>query len=376
MQWPYIIFCYLSLFFLGFIDNSRGALYPEFLDFFQINSLQGALIFSLASLMGLIATIFTKWWLRVIGAINATRLGLLLHASSCVIMSFTPADSYPLFLFAALLFGTGVGIETVALNIIIGYTTTNEYRRRVFAGLHSMYGIASVISPFLAGQLIHYDISFQIFYFILSIPPFLVFLGTLKLKRLSIVKVETKEFILPRKLIVLLGLLMGCYVASEILVSSRLVFYIKELNLMSVENAKYLLTLFFTGLLFGRLAITLFHFSISSLNLLKLSMFLTLAISLIGILFYPPLLALTGLSMSVFFPTAMDYLGDIFGENFDIIMSKVFIAVGGLLFFIHWFFGFITEIFSIHFAIWILPVFVSIVLYILQFELKNLSNRA
>ncbi len=374
MRISYIVFCYSTLFILGFIDNSRGPLYPEFLNYFQVNPGKGSLIFSLASFMGFIATISSKWWLGLLGAINSTRVALVIHSVACLIMGLAPADNFYLFLFAAVLFGTGVGIETICLNLILAVSTDKTKRRRVLSGLHAMYGIASFAAPFFISLLKTRSENFQDIFLYVSVFPILILITTFRLKPLNISKESSDPFSLPLKHMLTLGVMMGFYVSSEIVLSSRLVFYIESLDIMDKVMSKNMLTLFFLGLLSGRVLFTFKHFDIDNRKLLIMSIAASLLVTLVGISFYPPLLVLNGFTLSYFFPTALDMLGEHFHEHLDIIMSRVFIGVGALLFIVHWGFGLLTETFGISISIWLIPVFMTIVLYLLQFRLKFLQE--
>ena len=116
MKFIYISFAYLSLFCLGFIDNSRGPVYPEILEYFNLTKSSGSLIFSLSSFMAFIGALTSKVWLGLLGAIRASKIALVLQVIACLIMGSVAGTEYgyKLFLLGTMLFGLGVGIQSVS----------------------------------------------------------------------------------------------------------------------------------------------------------------------------------------------------------------------------------------------------------------------
>ncbi len=374
MQKWYLFFSYASLFILGFIDNARGPLYPQILDYFQVSKIHGSLIFSLASGMSFIATLSSRWWLNKFGAINSNRIAIASHFLGCVLMGTATANSFWLFLLGSIVFGIGIGIESITLNLIIVKTSSPTNRRRILAGLHSMYGIASFIIPTIIGLLFKLNLSFQTIFLLMGALPVVLLLSTTSIHPLEIRKITRGMHSIPLIEIITVSLSFGLYVASEILISSRLVLYLEKVYLMNSTNSSLLLSLFFGLLLFGRLTFTFVHFNIHSNTLLKISTAGSLFFSLIGILFYPPALAICGLTMSFYFPCAMDFLGEHYHEAVEAVLEKVFIFVGAGLLIMHWVFGNIAEFLGLDIAIWMVPLFLVIVGYLLQFKLKFLQD--
>lgn len=378
MKYAYIAFAYLSLFTLGFIDNSRGPIYPEILKFFNISNTSGALIFSLSSLSSFLAAVFSKSWLQKLGALNSSKVAMIFYLIACLIMGkASPGPfGYYYFLIASLIFGLGVGIHSITLNLIINESSPTKHRRRVFSGLHSMYGIASLIAPFLIGNLASLNIPWQKYFIFIAIIPAVFFVLFIFLKPQNIRNENSEKLIISKYQQWILATVFACYICGEMLISTRLVVYLKNIKNLSGEVSSTYLSLFFLLLLIGRLTFTIKHFNTKSDKLLKISMGSSIISVILGIVYFPILLAVSGLTMSYFFPCAMDWLGEHFHTNMDAIFSKVMTIVGGCLVVFHWLFGVVAAQVGLDFAIWIVPVLHIIVLYILQFKTHFLAKSA
>jgi fucose permease len=377
MKIPYIVFAYLSLFALGFIDNSRGPIYPEILNFFNIDNTKGALIFSGSALSGFVVAVFARKWLPIHGALNSSKFALFVQSIACIGMGLVNSNEsgFYLFLLFSLTFGISVGVLSITLNLIINESTQLRLKRRVFAGLHSMYGVASLIAPFVIGKLFSFDIHWQTYFLTLGILPlgFLILFIGLRPQKLNSINIACINLTIKQQLI--LGTVFAAYICGEILISTRLVIYLNKVKGFSLQDSSQFLSLFFCFLLMGRLIFTFFHFEIESKKLLKISLISSILTLIGGILFYSPLLLISGLAMSYFFPCAMDWLGECFGKNMEAIFSKIMAIVGGALVVLHWCFGGVASVFGLDKAIWIAPLLHILVLYILQCRTDFLAKK-
>lgn len=368
MNIAYILLAYGSLFLLGIIDNSRGPIYPELLVTFNITKTQGSLLFSFASLSGFFISIFSQAWLKYLGVLNSSRLALLLDALACMIMGSVDlsASGYYQFLIGALVLGLAMGIKGITLNLLIIQADTGQYRRRIFAGMHSMYGIASLLAPIIIGQLFRFDLSWKSYFLYLAAISSFGLLLSFKTKRKSENVTQKRPSNLPTKKVIRYGFIFSLYVASEILISSRLVVYLTEVGHFSKESAAYYLSGFFMCLLAGRLFFSLRHIEVSSLRLLNISLIGSIIITITGILIYPPLLMLNGLSMSFFFPAGMDYIASVEGDSADYIMAKVMMSVSAGLVIMHLGFGLLSDFLGLSLSIWIVISMLGLSWYLLQ----------
>jgi FHS family glucose/mannose:H+ symporter-like MFS transporter len=370
MNVPYIIFCFASLFAFGFIDNSRGPIYPELLDQFQITKSSGSLIFSLPSLMSFLMALLSRFWLPKLGAINSTKISLVLIAISVYFMGGASKDpnGFNAFIMASALFGVGVGFLSIPINMIIANVVPLENRQKVFAGLHSMYGMASLIAPSILSIVFHQQYNWQNYLTALCLLPIIVFIFSLKINSQGINQQSDSQEKASRQTSIKLGVLFSFYVASEILVSSRLVIYLKEAWNMPLDQASSFLSVFFFTLLAGRLLFALVKFKVPLLRLLKTSALASIFFFLLGLYVHPLFLALTGGTMSFFFPTGMTWISAKYEKTSDAIIATVMTFVGGMIVSVHWFVGVISDGYGINTAMLLGVGLLSVVLYFLHTE--------
>ncbi len=372
VKWSFIILAYILLLFQSVLDNSRGPIYPEILSDFKIDAARGSWIFALASLSGLLANLTTRWWLPKIEAIHGTHIALiLLTISSYLFGSSLQYGTYILDL-SSILMGFGMGMGNVTMNILIARGTKEEFRRQFFSGLHSVYGIGSLSAPLILNIFLANQGTWSLFFQYLSIIPFLILITSLintsRYQHASLDRTIIKQKLsAPAKLRerISYGSVFGFYVASEIVISTRLVLYFTTEHSISLEQSRTSLSLFFLLLLLGRLLFTILPIKGSSQRWLIASCCTSLCIYFASILTTPYLLPLLGLSMSLFYPVAMDWLSKKFPTGFDWMTASVQTSVSLILVLMHIGFGHLSDLLGIEYAMYLVPAFQLICLTLL-----------
>jgi FHS family glucose/mannose:H+ symporter-like MFS transporter len=341
MNYRYIFLSYSALFILGFIDNSRGPIYPDILELFGIKQNIGSLIFSLSSLMAFIMALLSKFWLKRFGAVNATRFSVFSHLIAVFMMGFCARDRelFEWFLVGNIIFGIGTGIQSITLNIIIGKTTPLETRQKYFAGLHSMYGMASFIAPVVLSGVFYFNWSWQNYFMALAIVPLLQLLISAKTPVLHLNTIKETHPTFNLKTAITLGIILSFYVSTEVMISSRLSVYLNKVWSYGLDESAGQLGLFFMLLLAGRVLFTFYTPKINSVTLMKISASSTLLLLVLGMLVSPKLIALSGVTMSFFFPCMMTWITVQFGEHADDMITIVMRFVGGMIVAMHVLFG-------------------------------------
>lgn len=378
MKYLAVAFAYLCLFCLGFLDNARGPLYPYLLDYLAISPGIGSLFFSVSALAAFLMAIGSGKLIKTFSLLRLGQVGLLFFALSALILGQLPSGRLGLILLvtSSFLLGLGVGIHSITVNLITNQHTSQNFRRRVFAGLHSMYGMASFLAPMAMSMASGYGVSWKQFFLCVGVS----YLGLFFISFLFLSKVrEKKTPMLTQATKVIkpiwpMGLMFSCYMCSEVIFSSRLVFYLSSVH--GQDNAGVYLSWFFALLLIGRLGFAFLPLPFSSLNLLKLSAGSALIVTTIGISLWPQILPIVGLCMSYFFPCAMDLVAGYFElDELDQALAKVMIIVGGALVFFHVAFGQISNFLGANYSIWMIPLLLVIVLYILHTLSRDLASR-
>jgi fucose permease len=370
MNWAYIIFSYLSLFALSFLDNGRGPAYPDILSHFSISTQEGAYFFSLSSFTSIGVNLLAKHWLKWLGVVNSNRLGLLFLAGSGFIISLAAKNvSFSLLMLGAFVLGLGLSSLAITMNILVAQGSNSKNKRALFSGLHATYGVGSFLAPFLFNYLLSKNYIWSDYFFLVMIIPLVVFMSSLFMKE-NKKNEEKKNLHIPISFFkrVPFGLIFGMYVGSELVVSSRLVLYLQTAKGFSASLAGIYLSMFFAFLLAGRLLFALKHFPLSNRTLMFLSLITTMISFIAGIYIHPFFLSFLGLCMSYFFPISMDWLSDMFQEGVEFMTASVMTYIGIALGSMHFLFGFISDRYGIETAFLMIPALQSICLILLYFN--------
>lgn len=372
MRSSYILFSYLSLFVFGFIDNARGPVYPKVLEVFSLSSSEGSWMFTLTSLVSFSVSLAIPLWLSRFGAVRAGKAAMLFHAGALFFMGFAGLSgrAFWLFLLGCALLGAAIGIQSATVNLVVSKTASPANASRLFSGLHSMYGLASLLSPLLLGAVFSLGFSWQKTLIVLALAPLLHFFWQLKLPALDLSRSSGLGGGGGGKSSFKLGIIFSFYMATEILVSSRLAAYIYGTGAAGLDVASYSLTAFFIFLLGGRLFFSFYTPRASSRSLLLVSAGATLVFYLLGLLWHPFILPLTGASISYFFPFGMNHIKANYPDA-EAVIARVMIYCGAMLASMHFVFGMAADAFGMAKAMWIGPVLVVVVLVFLQLERRE-----
>lgn len=341
IRWSFVLLAYFSLFFMGLIDNIRGPIYPYILEELSLDSFSGSFFFALASFFSFVSTLTADYWLPLTGPSRSMKIGWTLVSLSCLALGLSSYMQSDLVLFIASSFlGLGIGTIGMSMNILISLGSTTQTRRRLFGGLHACYGIASLGAPLVFELFQNLQFNWgEIIALVslLSLPLFLSF------KKVQIKPEKSKE--LKKSLLAspLLSLMIGTYVASEIVVSSRLVLYLKEIQNFSSSDSSLYLSLFFFFLMLGRIAIAATNLKIDSVFLMKLSLLMTSLFVFMGLTISPLMICLSGLSMSIFFPCAMDMINHFYPKSFEKMTASALSGLGFIVTCMHLLFGAVAK---------------------------------
>lgn len=354
----YILLAYFSLFCSGLMDNIRGPAYPDILTCFGVTMSVGSLFFAVASFTGLPVIVFGRLWIAYVGEVRGQLISILLMGIGFlgVGLSGYLYNGYTEFIISAAVFGAGLGATSFTTNVLIAMGTNEGNRRRFFSGLHSMYGLASVIAPTMYALAIENSIGWQKVFIFLAATPLLIIIFFCRTKNLPRTRgVAQKVSRIPLKSTTILGLMMGFYAASEIAISSRLVLFIERTMSISVADATIYLSAFFALLLAGRFLFFAIPFPWSTKKWMYASAIVSLACSVAGVLWSPVFLPVCGLTMSIYFPLGMDEISKRFEGRADEVISFVMAYVNIALIFMHWGIGALADHVGVKFAMLLSP---------------------
>lgn len=375
--WGFIYLAYICLAGLSLVENARGAAYPEIISAFGIDTRLGAWIFTISCITGLTTNFSSRMWLSKWGAKKSTQMALLFIGSGAIAMAISAhVGSFAFLLASSGMIGIGTAMAIIAMNILIIEATSLAHRRRFYSGLHAIYGLAALFSPIAFAKSMDRGLPWYVFFLFVGGLSLFCYFTTLFIAK-SDSKIEVKKIAanVPFKIRSLYGLVISFYVSSEVIIASRLTLLLQDEFRYPMEQSKFYLSGFFFFLMIGRLFLAAKHFNMSNETLLKFSLGATLVISTLGLLLHPLFLPLMGLSMSYFFPVAMNYLSDSFKDKTDFVTTSVMTLMEVILIIVNLSFGYLIQYLGIKISFYLVPLFIFLSLLTLYFIKWTISKQ-
>ncbi|MCB0408083.1 MAG: MFS transporter [Bdellovibrionales bacterium] len=380
--WPYVMMAYAALLGLGFLDNIRGAVFENLIEDLHLTDSYASFFYVVPSTVAFVTSFYSQNFIARFGPVRALRIGLFFMALGFFALSFQ--QSFEWILVEAAVFGFGFGIVTVAQNVAIGFSASEQYRRQLFSGLHSMYGLSSLLAPLGAGVLfsLNYDWRFILgssagLPALVLISSFFLPLKPWILTQQSSSEAQTKNLLKVRRHILFFSLSLSLYLIAEISVSSRIVVYVRRTLALNSEEGTVYLTAFFICLFVSRLFFTFAPLKkLKTTTLLQLSLLSGAFLYTLGLTVSAWFLALSALAMAPVFPSAMDYVSDVFKEQRHIAMAYCTAFASMTVVFMHFSVGILTDLFGLQKALWVGPLSLILVSVLLSLEFKIINKSA
>lgn len=363
MNYSYIFLAYFALIALSLFDNGRSASYPYIIEFFNVKTSKASLIFTFGTVLGLCANLTAKYWLSFFGVVRSAFIAMICIITGAFVIYFSAKENnFTLTLIGASFGGLGMGFLSVAMNILVAEGSSDKLRKKYLSGLHGIYGLSSLSAPLMINFV--QDLGFKWFDFFLMIAIFgiLVLIFNFRVDDLHKENFkdvsQAKNISLKEKSII--GLFLGFYVGGEILISSRLSFYLVDYVGYTPELANKFLSIFFATLMAGRLSHAFFDIKYSSQKVIKYSLLLSIAFCALGLYVHPIFLCFLGLSMSSVFPLSIDWIKEKFPVDSHILIAFSMTSIGLVLSTLHISVGVISDYFSIRVAFFSYFIFMLI----------------
>ncbi len=349
LSWILIFSC-ASMFALGLGDNIRGPLFADLITHFDLTNTQASFSFAITSTFGFIGNLISSIVLRRISLSQLLSHALLLMALGLFLMGLT--NTFNLYLLSAALFGLGMGLLGVAQNLLVAENFHGVRQAQALSGLHGLYGLSSLIAPFVAAYGPHFFGYARSAFYITAAISVIVYLTAVSFKPKGPIVHVVRDGIkaasdVSRYALFIFGGILAFYVVAEILISTRIALYMREIFHFNLEASSLYVTYFFVFLLIGRVLFALkkFQFKLKSqLNFLMIFSFLFL---LAGLVVHPFFLALTGLAMAPYYPLAMAYLSELTQEHKRKIITFAMGLQNFALIIMHVGVGFLTDKFGL-----------------------------
>lgn len=332
--------CFLSFFVFGYTDNLKGPTLPSVLAELHIGYGTGGNIFFGQSLGFLISTLAAglladRFGLKATLALSG--LLLLLGVAAYSLLASPPA-------LAAALFTLGLGFGTLELGANAVIAALFSARKGLFLNwMHLLYGMGAMIAPLLAGLLLARGTYWRFLYrwdLLLVALMVLAFLlmplssgASASIGRIQLKDIPRFAF---RGRLPWYYLAIGLYVSVEVGMGAWLVTYLQQGQAASITASNQALSLYFGTLMLGRFLGGFVVHRIGylrSVQLASLGVAACLALGLLGPSPLRILLPVTGLFLSIVFPTLTAAVSDAHREHSNTILGMLFAfaGLGGLV---------------------------------------------
>lgn len=335
---------FVAFFAFGFIDNLKGPLLPELLRGEDYSYRQGGTIL-LAGYVGFIVATLATGML----ADFLSNRSVLLFAGVCLLagsIGIATASSYLMLIFFMGISGIGLGaIELGANGLIVELHPTA--RGRYLNLLATFHGIGSLVVPLYASGMLSVGWSWQQIYgssAVLCIPLTILFFPTLIAKApMSLIAAEPgvaakRTWDWGRLKRDAFNTRMGCYyvllasyVAVELSVAAWMVEYLQQERGRSVAASSLYLSVFFVLLMLGRLLGAWLIGPIGYFAAIA-SALIGSSLCLIGGIWGPQeliwLLPVSGLFLSIVFPTVTAAVSDLHHAHMGSMLGLLFACAG------------------------------------------------
>lgn len=353
---------YVSLLLLGLMDNIRGPFYPDVLKDLSLSSTKGSLFFAMASFAALGGNVLGSFLLLKVtahGLMNYSVMGL-----GAGFLLIGKSTTFPLLMLSCVFFGIHFGMLNVSQNVVVQRNASPLYRRRIFNGLHAMYGLAALLAPIFATGFFKLGWSWPESFGVVGSLAFIV--GGFFLAKAwkwgqaapqNAQELRSKKEIFSPVKAMLLASSLAFYMVSELSLSTRVVLWTREVFAFSVEHANFYMALFCGGLFITRLTLTFVSLSrFSNVSILVTSGLVSIVFYVTGLLVHPFWAVLSGLSMGPFFPVVLDEMSRRFGLKASQVIGWG-ITVGSMgIVAMHFTLGVLTDHFGVDHALWLGPV--------------------
>ena len=370
---PAIGLSYFALFSLSLIENAKSPIYPNLLNEFNLTHKDGSWVFTLASLFGIFATISSNFWLKKFGVFKAKKylatalvIGTILSS-----ISLNVFKSYSIFLIGCAIVGLAMGGLSITMNLLIDSSVPSKWRRQAFSGLHSLYGMASFCSPAVLILIVNQGFKWQQVFNFLIVFPVLLLIFTRNKKFLPKIKMiknredssfnaTERSYKLNIKEILPFAFLLSFYVCGEVVFSSRFRVISQFLWPINEEVSQSYLASFFGLMTLGRVIFVFLRVKLTNQILLMLSLSLSLLFIILGATTDPIFLSLVGLTMSIYFPCALDFISESFPKRINQALPFVLNIVAIKLLIAHFLVGVITDYFGDFSIVYVIGVCISL----------------
>lgn len=313
-------------------------------------------MWALSNISGLVASYACRYLLRRFDRLAVLQSGTLGLTLSLWGLAFS--THFSVFLIFSFFFGLSLGVVGLIPNILVPMGSSPHRKQQMLSGLHTMYGLASLLAPLLAAAVEYFSGSWRWTFATSSLAPLGLLAYSFHSSHQSLHtkasytaethKANKKKNLKPQ---LFLALMLSFAVAAEIMISSRLALYMQRTFNYDMESSSLYVSYFFVCMMLGRFLFTVVHFKKSPQFLLSISLITTMILGLLGLFVHPLFLAGTGFTIAPFYPLSITWISTEFPEDLDSAVSYLMTTDSIMLIAMHVAIGKLTDLYNIHHAL-------------------------
>ena len=370
-----IYLCFISL---GLPDSLLGAAWPTIYREFNVPMSYAGIISVTVSLATIISSLLSDKLTKRFTPGLVTVVSIIL--SAIALLGFSFSNSFWMLLIFAVPYGFGAGGIDACLNNYVAL----HYKSKHMSWLHAMWGLGTIISPYIMGYALTGGSGWNQGYFIVSLIQFILSIIVIcslpKWKKNTETEVSKSMSLSFKQILLIPGaitcfIMFFCYCALEQTAMLWASSYLVQNNHLPEEIAAMLASMFCIGITLGRILNGFLTYKLNDKKLIRLGM-LILVIA-IGLLFIPSTVTtiigfvLIGLGCAPIYPSTIHLTPEMFGsENSQAMIGvQMACAYSGVLL-MPPLFGLIADNISIS----LLPLYLLIILAVM-IVMNEITNK-
>lgn len=368
---PYLLSGYTCLILAAYLDNIRGPLIPIISKELHINFSETSIFVSLGNVSACVITILLLFLLR---RFSERKTMLIVAASTGV---FLTSSMFTTNLWLFYIFSAAIGASIVQLGTMSNIMTIKgcpaDKRGNILASLHTMYGISSMLSPFLIFYLFKLNIHWnQLFLLVIPLLIPLIYISYFKIEEKGPTPqapISLRELNWQHLSVILFIMI---YTNGELLTSMWMSTYLNGFHLIPLEDTTIYLSGFFFILAISRLATFFFNSPERENKFVYMAIFIPLvsfALSYFFELYYLfPFVGFVG----PFFPIMLSKISKKFPSHWQILTIGIVIFQQSFGSLCHFTIGYLTDEIGIRTAFLIPGLLLTLTFILLPKYLKIL----
>lgn len=346
---------FFAFFVFGFVDNLKGPLLPDMLrsekGLTALSYSQAGTVFLAGYLGFMVATLVSGFVATAIGNRRVLQIACICLCTGS--LGFGLANSLALWILSMAIVGLGLGAIELGANALI-VQLHSESRGLFLNLLATFHGFGSFVVPLVAAELLTGGMNWTHIYAwsaVLGVPLLLLLHSgrgvavTSSHAQPPSIEVRSKPWMDELRGLLKIGfsrqmgwfyLLLTTYVALELGLAAWMIEYLQKDREMSVEISSRYLSSFFLLLMLGRLVGAFAVQSVGYIRSVAIALIASttcVAAALWGPSWLVVLFPVSGLAMSVVFPTVTAVVSDIHQHNMGSLLGLLFVfsGLGGAL---------------------------------------------